>query len=265
MNSSSTRFTTGTLATALLLGTGAFIGGCGAKSPSVDVQVADSNPSASPSQPAAVREPSGADPAASAEPAMVASHPSSTAAGAQPLPPGHPPLDSAGGAVPAMPMVDPSAGTGSNALAWTPPADWVAETPSSSMRKAQYKVPGPGGDAECAVFYFGPGQGGDPMANAERWASQFTDANGKPAMDTMKTRQETVGKIQVLVVQAHGTYQAGSMMGGPSQARPGSALLAAVAQGPDANWFFKLVGPQATIDAQQAAFEKLLQSLRSGA
>ena len=29
------------------------------------------------------------------------------------------------------------------------------------MRRAQYRISGSGGDAECVVFYFGPGQGGD--------------------------------------------------------------------------------------------------------
>ena len=58
--------------------------------------------------------------------------------------------------------------TTARGLTWTPPSDWVAETPSSSMRRAQYRIAGPGGPAECAVFYFGPGQGGDAKANAAR-------------------------------------------------------------------------------------------------
>src|SRR5215510_5307663 len=88
------------------------------------------------------------------------------------LPPGHPPVSQASGsAVPAAPP--PGSGEGGTSVRWKAPAGWIAETPSSPMRKAQYRVPGPGGDGECAVFYFGPGQGGDPMANAQRWAGQF--------------------------------------------------------------------------------------------
>ena len=39
--------------------------------------------------------------------------------------------------------------------------------------------PWPGGEAECVVFYFGAGQYGDALANAERWAGQLAppDAN----------------------------------------------------------------------------------------
>ena len=56
------------------------------------------------------------------------------------MPPGHPPTGQTG------------------ALVWAPPASWNEETPSSGMRYAQYSVDGPGGVAECVVFYFGPNQ-----------------------------------------------------------------------------------------------------------
>src|SRR3990172_1264610 len=45
----------------------------------------------------------------------------------------------------------------------TVPDTWVVETPSSQMRKAQYRLSAPeggSGDGELVVFYFGPGQGG---------------------------------------------------------------------------------------------------------
>ncbi len=42
----------------------------------------------------------------------------------------------------------------------------------------------------------------------------------------------------------------------------GAGLLGAIAQGPDANWFFKLTGPEATLQEQRKAFEALYRSLR---
>src|SRR5262245_13287452 len=78
----------------------------------------------------------------------------------QTIPPGHPPA----GGPSRPPAPSPGSGTGAQALTWTVPAGWTAETPSSSMRRAQYRIQGPGGPAECAVFYFGPGQGGDARA-----------------------------------------------------------------------------------------------------
>jgi hypothetical protein len=176
------------------------------------------------------------------------------------LPPGHPPV----GAMPGTFEVAPPAkntGSGTAALQWTEPKGWVSETPSSGMRRAQYKVPGPGGDAECVVFYFGPGQGGDAMSNASRWASQFRGAAGEAPM---KTRELTSGSTKVLLVEVTGTYVGGMGSNLPGE-RPGYMLLGAIAQGPDANWFFKLTGPEKTVQAQRTAFEEMVGSLEKGA
>jgi hypothetical protein len=151
---------------------------------------------------------------------------------------------------------------GGGALDWAVPAGWVSEPPANEMRRAQYRIAGAAGDAECVVFYFGPGQGGDAQSNAERWASQFKNADGTPAMDTMKTRAATVGGREVLYVEAHGAYDPGMMSGGSGGPKPGYALLGAVVQGGDANWFFKLTGPAATVEAQRAAFESLVGSIQ---
>ncbi len=179
------------------------------------------------------------------------------------LPPGHPPLGAPapGGIVPPP----AGSGTGGTAIRWSVPAGWVEETPSSSMRKAQYRAPGAAGDAECVVFYFGPGQGGDPASNAARWAGQFVQPDGSPSEQAMKTSRRSVGAISVLEVEVTGTYT-GGMTGGmaPAADKPGSMLLGAVAQGPDANWFFKLTGPEATVKAHRAAFEEMIGSLKSG-
>ena len=243
----------------LAAGASLAIAACGSE-PRLDVQVADRNAATAtaPAPSQAAPEPATGAPAA----APGGGAPMAPAHAAQPpLPAGHPPLDAA---APALPPVDPRLGQGAQALAWTAPAGWVAEPPSNNMRRAQYKVPGPGGVAECVVFYFGPGQGGDPMSNAERWASQFVGADGQPVAGGARTRELAVGPSRILIVETTGTYMAGSMMGGPGEARPGYALLGAVAPGPDANWFFKMTGPEATVKAQTAAFEGLLRSLRSG-
>ena len=181
------------------------------------------------------------------------------------LPPGHPQVDAAG-APPGLPPVPEGAGTGDAALAWTVPAAWTSVTPSSPMRRAQYKVPGSAGDGECVVFYFGPGQGGDPMSNAVRWAEQFTPADGKPAQSAMKTSEIEVGGFKVFVVEVAGTYNGGMTMTPlPAAPKPGYRLLGAVAPGPDANWYFKFTGPDATVNEQRGAFTSMVKSLKHGA
>src|SRR5262245_56659913 len=91
--------------------------------------------------------------------------------------PGEPPpaAPATAAPAPAAEAAPPSAATAAGGpLHWTRPADWVEETPSTPTRLAQYRVSGSGGDAECQVFHFGSGQGGDAQSNADRWKSQFT-------------------------------------------------------------------------------------------
>jgi hypothetical protein len=179
----------------------------------------------------------------------------------RPLPPGHPPTGDSGGqrAVPRPPR-----GSGVNGLTWKSPAGWTEETPSSSMRRAQYRLPGPGGPGELVVFYFGPGQGGDAKANAARWAAQFHRPDGGPAGDAAKTREVKVGDIPMTLVEVTGTYLGGMGSGPSGPERPNYMLLGAIAQGPDANWFFRATGPRATLEAQRAAFDDLIHSIRRG-
>ena len=182
------------------------------------------------------------------------------------LPPGHPQIPAGGnnamGGAPQLAPPQPGSGVGATGLSWTAPPGWTSETPSSAMRRAQYKVDGAAGAGECAVFYFGPGEGGDPKSNLDRWVGQFHGASG-PAQGT--SSEFKVGDIPVHVVEVTGTYAAGSMMGGAAQEKPNYMLLGAVVQGPDSNWFFKFTGPEATVKAQKSAFEGMLKSVKKGA
>jgi hypothetical protein len=199
---------------------------------------------------------------AQAAPPLASGHDEAPAA----LPPGHPPVDSAGTRPPGLPPVPEGAGTGATGLAWTAPPGWISETPSSPMRRAQYRVPGEAGDGECAVFYFGPGQGGDPMSNAVRWAEQFKLPDGRSARGAMKTSEIEVAGLKVFMVEVAGTYNGGmTMTSTPATPKPGYRLLGAVAPGPDANWFFKFTGPDRTVNEQRAGFTAMVKSLKHGA
>ena len=174
----------------------------------------------------------------------------------RPMPPGHPPI------------TEPRAAPGSSpsneadGLTWKPPAGWAEETPTSSMRRAQYRIPGPGGLGELAVFYFGPGQGGDAKANAARWAAQFQGPDGAPVGDAAKIREVKIGDIPVTLVEVAGTYVGGMGSGPSGREKPNYMLLGAIARGPDANWFFRATGPRATLEAQRGAFDDLIRSIK---
>lgn len=130
------------------------------------------------------------------------------------------------------------------------------------MRRAQFKVPGAGGDAELVVFYFGPGQGGDPMSNAVRWASQFKKADGSSAHDQLVTNEAEYGGMKTLMVEVEGTYT-NTMVS--QETFDGYMLRAAIVEGPDANWFFKLTGPRDTVVENMDEFDSFLSSLKAGA
>ena len=179
------------------------------------------------------------------------------------LPEGHPTVDS--GALSNLPPVAVGTGTGTTDLAWETPENWSPEPPANAMRWAQYRVPGEEGEAQCVVYYFGPGQGGDAQANAERWAQQFEQPDGSPSLAALETESLDIDGVSVLMVEITGIYQASQMMGGTGQAQPGYMLLGAIAEGSDANWFFKLTGPESTVRAHHAAFETMIRSLRAGA
>ncbi len=146
---------------------------------------------------------------------------------------------------------------------WTAPASWKSEGPRP-MRAATYTlspVEGDRGVAECAVNYFGPGQGGTVEANIERWKSQIQGPGGQPA--SAKVSQRKVVGLTVTVVDSSGAY---SGMGGPIAASPSTVpayrLLGAIVEAPGGAVFFKLTGPAKTIAANLQKFEQLLGSLQ---
>ena len=172
------------------------------------------------------------------------------------LPPGHAPVEGMGGGATGSPQ--------GGMIAWTTPAGWKQETPSSGMRYAQFRVSGVDGDpedAECAVFYFGPGQGGSSKDNAARWIGQFVQPDGSSSESRSKTELKTINGKEVMFVEVAGTYTA-SMSGMPeAEPKESYALLGAIVPGPDAPWFFKLTGPKRTVEANRAAFAELIGSI----
>lgn len=168
--------------------------------------------------------------------------------------------------LPGEPSATSSAGLTAVAgpLAWTAPATWIEEVPSSAMRRAQYRVPGSDGDGECVVYYFGPGQGGDPQSNAARWAGQFTQPDGSSSLEAMRVSRLDGGTLPIQIVEISGTYDGGmTMTDAPAQAHSGYMLLGGIALAADAPWFFKFTGPESTVRAERRAFEAMLESLHA--
>jgi len=167
------------------------------------------------------------------------------------------------GASPAQPQAQMR---GSGPLVWQLPQGWEEVPPASDMRQAQFRIPGDGDDGECVVFYFGPGQGGDSMANASRWAGQFIQPDGSSSQEAMQLQTLTGGAFPLLLVEVTGTYDGGmTMTAQPAEARSNYMLLGGIAETGNGPWFFKFTGPESLLREQRGAFVSMLESLRLGA
>jgi hypothetical protein len=162
----------------------------------------------------------------------------------------------AGGMPPGMATSPPAEDPG---VVWERPKRWVEEL-ASGMRLATYVIPAAPGveTATCAVYYFGPGQGGGTDANIERWVGEFENP-GTPARRVQKMRG-----MEVTQVEVSGTYHAHAGMGGGGSETPspGWTLLGAIVEGPNGALFFKLTGPSGTVGPAKKEFQALLASLK---
>jgi hypothetical protein len=154
-------------------------------------------------------------------------------------------------------------------LAWKAPPAWKkSESNETGPRRAGYKVPSVGDDkeeAEALVLFFGLGTPGDRDKIWDEWFAQF---DGDAKHDAKRASFEVRG-MQVETFEMVGTYKLNM---GPR--RPGMTkspvqmvkehfrMIAAVVHTKDrGNWFFRLVGPDATVAAASSDFRALLDSV----
>jgi hypothetical protein len=130
------------------------------------------------------------------------------------------------------------------------------------MRVATYVIPAArgAGEAECAVYHFGPGQGGGTDANLERWIGEFTTTSRPPDRSSWNVDALTVSRVRVR--GAYASHAGGMGAGEAGGAQPDHELLGAIVEGPAGSVYFKLTGPAATVDAAARDFDALLGSVR---
>jgi hypothetical protein len=137
------------------------------------------------------------------------------------------------------------------------PTEWERVPARSSMRKAEFVVPGPGGDVRMIVYRF-PGGAGGASKNIERWKAQITTKPGEePQSQTLDVNGLTIG-----AVDSAGAYVGQSMPGAPPQPPIADArLFAAAIEGSGDPYYLKLVGQAATVDVWSEAWTQLLGEL----
>lgn len=174
-------------------------------------------------------------------------------------PAGHPPM---GGQMALAPAVDGVVDL-SGGVTGAPPEGWRQVPPSSSMRVAEFELPGSGGAASVAIF---AGTMGSVEDNVARWVGQFSGPDGTPASGLERTtlvvgEGEAGGGLKVVRVAVSGTFSGGMGMGGGG-ANPGYRMLGAIVERGSDFHYIKAVGPEATLVEQEANFDAFIASLR---
>ena len=146
-------------------------------------------------------------------------------------------------------------------IRWSIPTGWTEQV-ARQMRIATYTTPAASGDpegGECAVFFFGPGQGGTVDQNVDRWIGQFENPTGE------SRSSKEVNGLTVTLVKVSGTYA--GMVAPMMQQQQGAkkdnySLLGAIVSAPEGPVFFKLTGPSGTIAQESDRFNSLIASLQ---
>jgi hypothetical protein len=149
------------------------------------------------------------------------------------------------------------------ALKYTAPAGWQTRTASSSMRVAEFVLPGrdAAGSAELVIYYFG-GTGGSVDANIQRSLGQLQQPDGRATSEVAARESRTINGLKVALLDVSGTYVAEVRPGATEKHNsPGYRMRTAVVDTPRGPYFLKLVGPAATVATWNASFNDFLSSL----
>ena len=156
---------------------------------------------------------------------------------------------------------DPLSTTDLGGITVAAPSAWTAQTPSSTMRRAQFVVDGDAGQAECVVFFFGGGAG-TIDANIERWCGQFAQPDGSDSRDHAEIDTIEVNGRTVTTFALTGRYVAETRPGsGQRLNNPDWAVRAAIVPIDTGAFYFKMTGPESTIDEQAPAFDAMIESI----
>jgi hypothetical protein len=152
---------------------------------------------------------------------------------------------------------------GEGRLSLTAPAGWTKKEPASRIVEVEFAIPPAKGD-ENPGRLTAMGAGGSVESNIDRWVGQFVGPGGsavKPQRD-----KTSISGAQIEIVDLAGTYKdapAGPFAGGKTTMRDNYRMLGAIIQTKDSgNYFLKLYGPKATIDASAPGFHEMIKSLK---
>ena len=137
------------------------------------------------------------------------------------------------------------------------PATWKWDPPRHHFRAAQWVVPGRDGaePAELVVTTFPEASGNTIQNNIERWKQQFRSTQGGPPKPVVE--KKIVNGLSITMVDLEGEYLG---MGGGFH-KTDYRMLVSIVEAPNRSVFIKLIGPHATITANQDGYGKLIDNL----
>ncbi|MEI6236540.1 MAG: hypothetical protein WCT04_26075 [Planctomycetota bacterium] len=139
------------------------------------------------------------------------------------------------------------------------PETWKSTIPESGMRQMEVTVPKAGDDkedGEISVFMFP--SGGGLAGNLPRWTGSFG------GQDSLKSQYKvkTAGGVEADIAVLEGPYKGMSKDGPMTTAKENFKMLGAVIITDKGEFYFKLIGPKATVEASKAAFDKAIESFK---
>lgn len=146
------------------------------------------------------------------------------------------------------------------------PANWQRKKPQTRIVEHEFAAPAAEGDqADARITVMGAG--GGVQANIDRWIDQFVQPDGSASKEKTEIEKKKVGDVEVHVVSIRGTYKdrpgGGPFTNTPVVMRENYRMLSAILVTENkGHYFIKMYGPQQTVDAQEAAFRQMLDTLQ---
>jgi hypothetical protein len=149
-----------------------------------------------------------------------------------------------------------------------PPASWKQEEPrntglASFPRIYQFRLPAAEG-SEDAELSINKGKGGTAEANVARWKTLFLPPEGKKIDEVSQVEKTKLAGRPMTYIDIRGTYLEGPPRLSPEQKtkRPDYEMLAGMIEGQQDDYFFKLTGPEKTVEKHKKEFEDWLKSFK---
>ncbi|MEO1496589.1 MAG: hypothetical protein AAFV43_05505 [Planctomycetota bacterium] len=141
------------------------------------------------------------------------------------------------------------------------PDAWEKVEPRSMMLEGEFAVAAPEGVDAAPARLTMMAAGGSIDQNLQRWVGQFRGTEGGADMSAADIKTSGAGETEVTTIDVAGTYMDGPPRG-PKEPKDGYRLLGAIVPLSDGRaYFFKLVGPQSTIDAAADGFQSMIDSV----